>query len=274
VSRTLSDDFEDEDSPGGSLDLDTGSGTSHAGVAGQSSYDAGGLDFDDEFGDDGPKGGDLQLDLPEDSPAALRSKGPPASSPSLKPQQGGLSAPPQPAGPGGVPSRAPAPVLSQQPPASRPSGGFAAGSASSHGPAAPPSSRSMPAGSTDSSHGPASGHGPSAGGAPAAAVQSLAPAPAAPPSAAAVIARYPAPPAKVIEAPGYAVRVILRQLELRANLDSLRRRRSPDVPLYEAALTAYDPKSFRLGVALNCALFAVATVIVSLPVILRFVRAD
>jgi hypothetical protein len=271
VSRTLSDDFEDEDSPGGSLDLDTGSSTNHAGAAGQSSYDAGGIDFDDEFGDDGPKG-DLQLDLPEDSPAALRSKGPPPSSPSLKPH-GGMSAPPQSGGAGGVPSRAPAPVLSQQPPASRPSGGFAAGGASSHE-AAPPSSRSMPAGS-ESGHGPASGHGPSAGGAPAAAVQSLAPAgPPAPPSAAAVIAKYPAPPAKVIHAPMYAVRVVMRQLELRTDLDSLRRRRSPDVPLYEAALKAYDARTFRLGVVINCALFTVATVIFFLPVILRFVRAD
>jgi len=34
-------------------------------------------------------------------------------------------------------------------------------------------------------------------------------------------------------APMYAVRVVLRQLELRTDLESLRRRRSPDVPLYE-----------------------------------------
>jgi hypothetical protein len=98
--------------------------------------------------------------------------------------------------------------------------------------------------------------------------------PPAPPSAAAVIAKYPAPPAKVIHAPMYAVRVFMRQLELRTNLDSLRRRRSPDVPLYEAALKAYDAKTFRLGVAINCAVFTVATVIFFLPVILRFVRAD
>ena len=65
-----------------------------------------------------------------------------------------------------------------------------------------------------------------------------------------------------------------RQFELRNELESLRRRRSPDVPLYEAALRAYDPKTFRLGIAINCAVFALAAFIFFLPVIIRFMRAD
>jgi hypothetical protein len=68
------------------------------------------------------------------------------------------------------------------------------------------------------------------------------------------------------------VRVLLRQLDLRTDLESLRRRRSPDVPLYEAALRAYEPKTFRLGMAITCAALAVATFIFFLPVILRFTR--
>jgi hypothetical protein len=66
--------------------------------------------------------------------------------------------------------------------------------------------------------------------------------------------------------------VVLRQLELRTDLESLRRRRSPDVPLYEAALKAYEPKTFRLGMAINCAALALATFIFFLRVIIRFVR--
>lgn len=70
----------------------------------------------------------------------------------------------------------------------------------------------------------------------------------------------------------YAVRVALRQIELRTDLESLRRRRSPDVPLYEAALEAYEPKTFRLGMAMSCAALTLATFIFFLPVILRFAR--
>ena len=102
----------------------------------------------------------------------------------------------------------------------------------------------------------------------------MAPPPPAKPTAAAVIAKYPYPPTKIAQAPMYTVRVILRQLELRTDLESLRRRRSPDVPLYEAALRAYDTKTFRLGMAINCAVLAIATFIFFLPVMIRFIRAD
>ena len=102
------------------------------------------------------------------------------------------------------------------------------------------------------------------------------PAPEAPakPTAASVIAKYPAAPAKVWETPKYAIRILLRQFELRSELESLRRRRSPDVPLYEAALSTYDKKTFRLGMAINCAVLTIATFIFFLPVIIRFMRAD
>jgi hypothetical protein len=102
----------------------------------------------------------------------------------------------------------------------------------------------------------------------------MAPLPPPKPTAAAVIAKYPDAPSKITQAPMYAVRVVLRQLELRTDLESLRRRRSPDVPLYEAALRAYDTKTFRLGMAINCAALVVATFIFFLPVMIRFIRAD
>lgn len=86
----------------------------------------------------------------------------------------------------------------------------------------------------------------------------------------ALIARFPNPPEKVLETPGYAFRVLWRQMELRQDLASLRRRRSPDVPLFERALRTYDPKTFTLGLLLSGAIFAVVTVVVFLPVIFRY----
>jgi hypothetical protein len=100
-----------------------------------------------------------------------------------------------------------------------------------------------------------------------------APAPPQPPSPAALIARFPAPPAKVWETPGYAMRVLWRQFELRQDLESLRKKRSPDVRLYEEALKTHDPKTFAVGLAITCAGVVVASFLFFLPVILRFLRA-
>lgn len=88
-----------------------------------------------------------------------------------------------------------------------------------------------------------------------------------------MIARYPTPPSQLWAAPGYAIKVLLRQLELRQDLASLRKRRSPDVSLYERALEAHDAKTFAVGLAIACAGLAVAMFIFFLPVILRFIRA-
>src|SRR5690606_30515441 len=77
--------------------------------------------------------------------------------------------------------------------------------------------------------------------------------------AAAVVAKYPPPPQAIWQAPIYACKVLYRQLELRQDLESLRRRRSPDVPLYEAALRAHDPKAYSLGLAITCAGLALAS---------------
>lgn len=74
------------------------------------------------------------------------------------------------------------------------------------------------------------------------------------------------------EAPGYAIRVLWRQLELRQDLATLRKRRSPDVPLYESALGAHDPKTFALGLVMTCAGLVVASFVFFLPVILRILR--
>ena len=78
---------------------------------------------------------------------------------------------------------------------------------------------------------------------------------------------------KVWEAPIYAARVLYRQMELRQDLESLRRKRSPDVALYERALKAHDARTFTLGLAIGCACLAVAGFVFFLPVLLRFLRA-
>lgn len=95
------------------------------------------------------------------------------------------------------------------------------------------------------------------------------------PDAAAIIARYPDPPEpnKIWLMPIYACKVVMRQFELRMNLTSLRRRRSPDVGLYERALKVYEPRSFFIGLAITGVLFALASFVFFLPVILRFARA-
>lgn len=113
--------------------------------------------------------------------------------------------------------------------------------------------------------------------APAAESASRIQAPAAPPKpdAAAIIARYPDPPEpnKIWLMPVYACKVVIRQFELRMNLTSLRRRRSPDVGLYERALKVYEPRSFFIGLAITSVILALATVVFFMPVILRFARS-
>ncbi len=161
-----------------------------------------------------------------------------------------------------VPAKPPAPSVPDAPvppSASSPSFGGAA--------LAPP-----PAPASSSGRFPAA---PAPGGEPAA----PAPAPAPPPpptpheQAAIRIANYPSVPDKLWEAPRYAVRVLLRQLELRQDLASLRRRRSPDVALYERALEAHDRRMFSIGLAITGAAVLVATVLFFMPVIKRFAFA-
>ena len=280
MSRTLNDDFDDDDLPAGNLDLEQGSAQVGTGVA--SNYGGEGMDFDDElYGDEAGPGASLELDMPKGGPAGHGASSPP---------QG---APPQPtmAAPGSVPDLVmppprssgslPAGRASGQQQAVRPSGQQAVGGPPPPPPASeghngfappPPSSSNATMAPSPQSSGQlpaAHGNGPQPAGV---ASPPALPLPPAKPTPAALIAKYPAPPAKIANAPMYAVRVVMRQLELRTDLESLRRRRSPDVPLYEAALRAYDVKTFRLGMAINCAAFAVATFIFFLPVILRFMR--
>jgi hypothetical protein len=286
LSRTLNDDFDEDDLPSGNLDLEKGSAQVGAGVP--SNYGGDGIDFDDDlYGNDEGPGASLELDMPRSGPASGHGHG--ASSP-----PGG--APPQMtmAAPGSVPDLAmppprssgslPAARTSGQQPAVRPSGQQKAvappppppASEGHNGFAPPPPSSSAAPGGTMAPSPQSSGQLPAAhANGPGMVAHSMAPQPAPPPgkpTPAALIAKYPAPPSGIASAPMYAVRVIMRQLELRTDLESLRRRRSPDVPLYEAALRAYDTKTFRLGMAINCAALAVATFIFFLPVILRFMR--
>jgi hypothetical protein len=71
------------------------------------------------------------------------------------------------------------------------------------------------------------------------------------------------PPASLWGAPAYAARVILRRRALRADLDRARRRRSPDVGLYEASLRAADDAAVRSGVAFAVVMLVVALVAIA-----------
>ena len=267
MSRTLGDDFED-DGPGlGSLDLEKGSQTGGMG-GGASSYDGGNMDFEDPFAEEAT-GGPLELDLPSGSATAMRSGAPPAGGRSAPPQPptapppGGRSAPPQ--GP-------PVPNLSFGPPPGMPPPAPVSSSQRSIPPVVPSSQRSLAPPHDSSPHvsSPPSSH-------PGFPAGSHAPTPmpsSRPTAAATMIAKYPDPPEQIWRAPKYALQVLWRQFELRNDLESLRRRRSPDVPLYEAALQAYDPRTFKLGLAIDVAILVVCTVLFFMPVILRFVRAD
>lgn len=289
MSRTLNDDFDEDDIPAGPIDLEKGSTQVGTGAASSYSGSDGSIDFDDElYGDDAGGGGALELDLPKQQHASV------SNAPS-SPMAGRMEVPelgPAPArNSRSVPQAPPAPHSSGSLPAVRTSGAHpAAGQSGQHpaagsNPSAPPSSgralQTMHAPQAPPSEGGNHGFAPPAPSSSRGVEDQSGPQfppqpppPPAKPTAAAVIAKYPAAPAKVSQAPMYAVRVILRQLELRTDLESLRRRRSPDVALYEAALRAYDTKTFRLGMAINCAALAVATFIFFLPVIIRFVRAD
>jgi hypothetical protein len=303
LSRELNDDFDEDDLPSGSLDLEKGSGQVGAGVP--STYGNDGIDFDDDLygSDDAGANKALELDLPNAPHAAPRTSGSPGAPPGgpmdvpdlafdATPQRGRsgqhpAAAPPPPRSSGSLPAvrtsgAHPAAGQSGQHPAA---GGIPSappsssrGASGAHAPAAPPGDEghhgfAPPAPSSasglDDPSGPHSAPLP-----PSAQSAQMAPPPPARPTAAAVIAKYPYPPTKITQAPMYTVRVILRQLELRTDLESLRRRRSPDVPLYEAALRAYDTRTFRLGMAINCAVLAIATFVFFLPVMIRFIRAD
>jgi hypothetical protein len=258
LSRTLNDDFDEDDLPGGNLDLEKGSAQVGTGVP--SNYGGDGIDFDDELygNDDGP-GASLELDMPASGPASGHGSVPDLA---LPPPRSSGSLPAARTSGQQQAVRPPAPP----PPPPPPSEG--------HNGFAPPPASSSNAARGMAQHHPApqsSGQLPAAhGNGPAEAAEALPPPPPAKPTPAALIAKYPAPPASIKHAPLYAIRVVKRQLELRTDLESLRRRRSPDVVLYEAALKAYDVKTFRLGMAINCAALAVATFIFFLPVIFRF----
>ena len=256
MSGTLGDDWDEDDSlPGGGGSLDLERGGAHAGPIGgaASSYDSDGMDFDDDPFGDGSSSGPLELDLPHGSAAAVRNS---AMAPGPAPSPGMRS---------GAPAGPAVPDLSFGPPPVRSSG--------QHGAVSVPRAAPIPALEAPPATPSSSQSVQPAGQQPAAAPPSASVLPARP-TAAAVIAKYPDPPQEIWRAPKYAIKVVLRQLELRSELESLRRRRSPDVPLYESALRAYEPKTFRLGFALNVGALTLATFIFFLPVILRFLRAD
>jgi hypothetical protein len=87
------------------------------------------------------------------------------------------------------------------------------------------------------------------------------------------IANYPPPPNKLWQAPKYALQVLYRQFELKQDLESLKRKRSPDVGLYERALRTHDPKMYKTGLAITGIALFLATVLFFMPVIKRFAFA-
>jgi hypothetical protein len=255
--RNIGGDF-DDDEEGGMGDLDLGAGTVGGhGASASESYDGGGMTFDDDLlGDDGPQSGDLELDVPAKPSGEHSVPDLPIPAPSSNPGLPGAK----------ISGSHPNAAISGSQPAAQRSGSLPASSGKLPAPAA--SSGRLPAAAPDAGAPPSD---PSAG--------DVAPVP--PPElpkvevdpAAASIAKYPAAPAKIAHAPIYACRVVWRQLELRQDLDSLRRRRSPDVPLYERALKTYDKKSFTIGMVIVCTTFLILTVLFFMPVILRFANA-
>jgi hypothetical protein len=283
--RALDDGWGDDgsDALSGGLDLSRG-GSMAAGVgaSGPSAYSGGGLslgDDDDPFADDAA-GGSLELDIPSHHTAQSTRSMPAGSNPSGQPPPGGQQQHHQQhqAG-GGVPD------LVMPPPRSSNSLGV--------GPVPPPPPSSQPSFSGPPSSQPQVSAPPVFGqqqsqpqfdqpppSQPHVAPQQpqqheppQPPRPPPPPDPAAMIARFPTPPQKIWEAPIYAIRVCLRQLELRQDLASLRKKRSPDVALYERALRTHDEKTFMVGLAITGAAIFVASFIFFLPVILRFLRA-
>lgn len=224
-------------------------------MTGPSSYAGGGIGG---LGDDDDQGSGISLEL--DTP--VRSQAPPQVS--VPPQQ--MSAPP----PGGTPRTGasgahpaygneampqPLPARSGRP-GSDPS---MAHQQSTPNHMAPPSSSPV-AVQQPQQPPPSMGYAP-----PPAPI-----APPGPPDAVMMIARYPAPPREWWRTPAYAIRVLYRQFELRQDIDALKKKRSPDVPLYERALNTHDGTKFAIGMAINIALFMVATTLFFLPVIKRF----
>jgi hypothetical protein len=261
----------DDDSGGlgGGLDLARGGSLTSSGTNSPSAYSGGGMSFgdDDPFADDAG-GGALELDLPSSHSAHSPRSIPAAQQTSTS--QAPLSA----AGDGG---RAVVPDLVLPGPKTTPS----SASLRAVVPPTHPSSSSLRAVRSEPSLPPQSArpqHVP-VESAPALPNASLPPqsqpqlqvTPAAP-NPAAIIGRYPPTPSKIWQAPIYAMQVLWRHFELRQDLASLRKRRSPDVPLYERALGAHDSKMFTLGLVLTCAALTVGLFVFLLPVILRFVR--
>jgi hypothetical protein len=254
--RTLSTDFDDDDH--GELSLESGgragdAAASHAAMP----YESGkGVTLDDDlFGDDN-ESGPLELDVPDKPP-----------SPSVPDLSLPAGAPPgssrKPAAPGSDPRigspAASAATSSSRLPAAAPVGPPSSGRLPAAPPPAPSSSSGRFAVSPDSSP------------------DVTAPEPPPPPSAAdqaaVKIANYPPAPQKVWQAPKYALQVLYRQFELKQDLESLRRKRSPDVGLYERAIRAHDPKMLRTGLAITGLALFFATVLFFMPVIKRFAFA-
>ena len=274
MSRTLESDFDDEldmgsaRGPAGSgqgLALEKGSGVGHAGQA--ATYEGGGgMSFDDDGDDAGPSGSaSFELDMPppvrSGAPTPMESStGLSGAPPSSRREVGDPQSSLRPSGL--VPSNVPrGGMASGAPPSSNP-GALGGAGATSGKVSLPPSQERMPA---SSSRAPAAGPDGARAGEPAAPPT---------PTPAPVVAKYPDPPAKVWETPVYFIRVLLRQLELRQDLTALRRRRSPDVRLYEAALGAHDKKTYALGMAITIAGVIVAAFLFFLPVFKRFLWND
>lgn len=205
------------------------------------------FDDDDPFAADGggDHGGAIELDLPDPpshAPPVITATAEPGARAELVAEAPTLVAPGEPRPPLGQPAR---PDAESLPPILAPAlaGPKAQDSPDAGGEGAGPSSSRTAAGGDTAAR---TGAG------------------------AALIARYPAPPEKLWKLPEYAGRVLLRQFELRQDLVSLRRRRSPDVPLYEAALRAYEPKAFQTGLLLGLSAFVLLGLVVFSPVIVRF----
>lgn len=244
------------------LEIQRGSSSTQSSNA-PSSYGGGSLGGLGDDDDGGGAGISLELDTPVRSQAPAQMSAPPQAMQQQQPQP-----PQQPSGPprtgasGGYPAHRdqqmpqPLPARSGRPGGSDPS---MAHQQSTPNSLAPPSSSQVAI--QQPQQGPQSMPSGYQGGPMA---------PPGAPDAAMMIARYPAPPQQWFKTPLYALKVLYRQFELRQDIDALKKKRSPDVPLYERALKTHDGMKFMIGMAINFAVFMVLTTLFFLPVIRRF----
>lgn len=88
-----------------------------------------------------------------------------------------------------------------------------------------------------------------------------------------LLAAYGAPPRNPFDAVPYALRVHLRLAELRKEREDARAQKPHEVPLYDAALTAYDETGYTTGLAVLGSTIVATLLLVVTPLLLALLRS-